>query len=96
MRVPPFPLGFLLGCGTAAAAVGLNFLAVLLFGGKEDWETLAKLVLLAHLPIVVVEGLVLGVVVSYLDKVSPEMLGGALKREGEEREGQVTGAKEGK
>ncbi|MDB5306410.1 MAG: cobalt transport protein CbiM [Gemmataceae bacterium] len=72
--VPAFPLGCLLGAGAAGAAVGLNFL-VLLAGGKDDWTTLAELVLLAHVPVVVVEGLMLGVVVRYLEKVKPEMLG---------------------
>lgn len=72
--VPPFARGAVLGAGAAAGAVGLNFLA-LLFGGSEDWRTLARLVLLAHLPVVAVEGVLLGVVVSYLEKVKPEMLG---------------------
>ena len=48
-----------------------------LFGGKEDWRTLTKLVLLAHVPVVIVEGLMLGVIVSYLEKVKPEMLIGS-------------------
>jgi len=73
--VPPFTLGCLLGAGATGAAVLLNF-GVLLAGGKDDWETLARLVLLAHVPVVVVEGLMLGVVVRYLEKVRPEMLGG--------------------
>jgi cobalt/nickel transport system permease protein len=77
--VPPFPAGVLLGSGAAAGSVLLNFL-VLLFGGKDDWETLAKLVLLAHVPVVVVEGLLLGVIVRYLEKVKPEMLGENLTR----------------
>jgi cobalt/nickel transport system permease protein len=47
---------------------------VLLFGGKEDWQTLAKFVLLAHVPLVVLEGLMLGVLVSYLEKVKPDLL----------------------
>lgn len=72
--VPAFPLGFLLGAGAVAGSVLLNFL-VLLAGGKDDWETLAKLVLLAHVPVVIVEGAVLGVVVRYLEKVKPELLG---------------------
>jgi cobalt/nickel transport system permease protein len=72
--VPAFPAGCLLGGGAAGAAVGLNFL-VLLFGGNDDWELLARLVLLAHVPVVVVEALMLGVVVRYLEKVKPEMLG---------------------
>ena len=71
--VPAFARGVLLGGGAVAGAVTLNFLA-LLFGGKEDWQVLAKLVLLAHIPVVVIEGLMLGVLVSYLEKVKPEML----------------------
>ena len=74
LGVSPFARGLVLGAGAAAGAVGLNFL-VLLFGGKEDWSTLAKLVLLAHIPVVVIEGLMLGVIVRYLEKVKPEMLG---------------------
>ena len=41
---------------------------------KTTGSTLAKLVLLAHVPIVVIEGLMLGVIVRYLEKVKPEML----------------------
>jgi len=73
LGLPPFARGLLLGAGAAAGAVALNFV-VLLFGGKEDWATLAKLVLLAHVPVVIVEGLMLGVIVRYLEKVKPEML----------------------
>jgi cobalt/nickel transport system permease protein len=69
----PFVRGALLGAGAAAGAVTLNFLSLLL-GGTENWERLAELVLLAHIPVVLVEGLLLGVVVQYLEKVKPEML----------------------
>jgi cobalt/nickel transport system permease protein len=71
--VSAFARGVLLGGGAVATTVFLNFL-VLLFGGKEDWEMLAKLVLLAHIPVVVVEGLMLGVLVRYIEKVKPELL----------------------
>ena len=74
-RVPAFARGVLLGGGAVAGAVALNFLALLL-GGKENWERLAQLVLLAHVPVVIIEGLMLGVLMSYLEKVKPEMLGG--------------------
>jgi cobalt/nickel transport system permease protein len=74
LKVPTFIRGVLLGGGAVALSVTLNFL-VLLFGGKEDWTTLARLILLAHLPIVVVEGLMLGAIVQYLEIVKPEMLG---------------------
>ncbi len=73
-RPNPFAAGFALGVGTAAATVLGNF-AVLLVGGKEDYETLARLVFVAHVPVVVVEGLIVGFVVQYLEKVRPEMLG---------------------
>jgi cobalt/nickel transport system permease protein len=73
--VPPFGRGVLLGGAAVAGAAVLNFLALWL-GGQEDWSTLARLVLLAHVPVVVVEGLILGVVVRYLEKVRPDMLNG--------------------
>ena len=68
-----FARGAILGGAAAAGAVALNFL-VLLVAGKEDWATLAKLVLLAHVPIVILEALMLGVIVRYVEKVKPEML----------------------
>jgi len=73
MGFSPFARGVILGAGAAGGAVSLNFLA-LLFGGAEDWQLLARLVLLAHIPVIVVEGLLLGVIVRYLEKVKPEML----------------------
>jgi cobalt/nickel transport system permease protein len=80
VRLSPFSRGFLLGAGAAAGAVALNFL-VLLLGGKEDWSTLAKLVLIAHIPVVLIEGAMLGVMVSYLEKVKPEMLGAGISNQ---------------
>jgi cobalt/nickel transport system permease protein len=74
--VSAFARGVILGGAAAAGAVAVNFL-VLLVAGKEDWATLAKLVLLAHAPVVVLEALMLGVIVRYLEKVKPEMLGAA-------------------
>lgn len=72
--MPPYAAGFVLGLATAGATVIGNFF-VLWLGGKENWERLAQLVLLAHIPIVIVEGLIVGFVVQYLSKVRPEMLG---------------------
>ncbi|MCE9565898.1 MAG: CbiM family transporter [Planctomycetes bacterium] len=73
LGLSPFARGVLLGAGAAAGAVTLNFLS-LLFGGSEDWRLLASGILLAHIPVVIVEGLLLGVIVQYLEKVKPEML----------------------
>ena len=74
LGLPAFVRGFLLGSGAVAASACLNFL-VLLCGGKDEWEWVAKVVLLGHLPVVAVEGVLLGVLVGYLEKVKPEMLG---------------------
>ena len=73
LGVCAFARGAILGGAAAAGAVALNFL-VLLFAGKEDWTTLAKLVLLAHVPVVILEAVMLGVIVRYIEKVKPEML----------------------
>jgi cobalt/nickel transport system permease protein len=73
LRLPAFVRGLLLGGGAVGGSALLNFL-VLLFCGKDDWERLAKVVLLAHIPVVIVEGVLLGVLVDYLEKVKPEML----------------------
>jgi len=73
LGLPAFLRGSILGGGAVAGSALLNFL-VLLFGGKEDWELLAKAILLAHIPVVIVEGVLLGVLVGYLENVKPEML----------------------
>jgi cobalt/nickel transport system permease protein len=92
LGVPAFARGVLLGGGAAATAVTLNFL-VLLFGGKEDWRMLARLVLLAHVPIVLIEGLMLGVLVAYLEKVKPEMLWPGVRSQESEDGKQETGVR---
>lgn len=73
-NAPEFPLGLLIGETTVLATTLLNCL-VLLWGGQEDWHALALLVFIAHLPIAVIEGIVLGFAVGFLVKVKPEMLG---------------------
>jgi cobalt/nickel transport system permease protein len=73
--LPPFVVGVLIGVGTAAATVAGDF-AVLILGGTDDFSTLAKILLIPNSLVVVVEGLIVGVVVQYLAKVRPEMLGG--------------------
>lgn len=74
-RLAPFTRGLLAGGGAVAAAAVLNFL-VLLFGGQEDWGLLARLVLLAHLPVAALEAVMLGVILAYVERVQPELLTG--------------------
>jgi cobalt/nickel transport system permease protein len=73
-NAPEFPLGLLVGETAVLATTLLNCL-VLMWGGQEDWHALALVVFIAHLPIAVIEGIVLGFTVGFLTKVKPEMLG---------------------
>ena len=69
-------LGVLIGAAAVLATAALNFL-VLLWGGEEDWHTLALATFVAHLPVAVLEGVVMGFTVGFLARVKPEMLGWA-------------------
>jgi cobalt/nickel transport system permease protein len=73
-NAPEFPLGLLIGESTVLLTVFLNC-TVLAWGGEENWTTLAEWIFAAHLPIAVVEGLILGFTIGFLARVKPEMLG---------------------
>jgi cobalt/nickel transport system permease protein len=70
-----FPAGLFVGMTAVLATLALNA-TVLLWGGAEDWHSIVLLVFVVHLPIAVVEGVILGFAVSFLARVKPEMLGG--------------------
>jgi len=65
-------VGGLLGGGGTLIAAAL--LALLLMSGGEDFFGVAKLALLSHLPVFVIEGLVSAFTVSFLYRVKPELL----------------------
>lgn len=67
-------LGAGVGSFTALFTLSLNCL-VLHFGGQEDWPALVSFVLVAHVPVVIVEGIVLGSSVPYVARVKPELFG---------------------
>jgi hypothetical protein len=73
-NTPEFPLGFLIGELAVLLTVGLNCVT-LIAGGETEWPVLPLLLVIAHLPFAVVEGLILGVVVGFVARVKPEMLG---------------------
>jgi cobalt/nickel transport system permease protein len=73
-NTPEFPLGLLVGETAVLATVFLNGL-VLLFGGKQDWHTLILLTFIVHLPLAMIEGVVLGFTIGFLVRVKPEMIG---------------------
>jgi cobalt/nickel transport system permease protein len=57
--------------GTALAAI---FLAMLLVTGGEDFFGVAKLALAAHVPVIVIEGVVSGFTIGFLARVKPALL----------------------
>jgi cobalt/nickel transport system permease protein len=73
-NAPEFAVGLAVGEVAVLATVLLNY-CVLWWGGLENWQTLALVVLVAHLPIAVIEGVVLGFVVAFLAQVKPELIG---------------------
>jgi cobalt/nickel transport system permease protein len=68
-----FVIGLVIGLTAALATVILNCL-VLTWGGQADLSNPAKIVLLANLPIVPIEGIILGFTMNFLALVKPEML----------------------
>jgi cobalt/nickel transport system permease protein len=73
-NAPEFPLGLVVGEFAVLATILLNTVA-LIFGGRADWASLALLTFIIHLPLAVVEGIILGFAVGFLARVKPEMLG---------------------
>jgi cobalt/nickel transport system permease protein len=71
---PEFPVGFLLGVFGVLATAALYGL-VLLLGGLDRFDTVVEVAFLAHLPLAVVEGVIVGYVVGFLARVKPEVLG---------------------
>ncbi len=57
--------------GTAMAAI---LLALLLATGGEDFFGVAKIALLAHVPVIIIEGLVSALTIGYLSRVKPVLL----------------------
>ena len=60
-----FPAGLLTGMAAVLATLVLAA-AVLLWGSTDDWHTTVLMVFVAHMPIAVVEGVILGFVVGFL------------------------------
>jgi cobalt/nickel transport system permease protein len=72
-NAPEFPLGLLIGTVSVLLTAGLAGL-VLILDGADRWSTYATAVFLAHLPLALLEGLVLGFTVGFLARVKPELL----------------------
>jgi cobalt/nickel transport system permease protein len=59
------------GAGTAMAAM---FLALLLASGGEDFFGVAKIALIAHIPVILIEAVISAFTVGFLARVKPELL----------------------
>ncbi len=68
--------GFLIGLGSATLAMLGSLLLIggsLRMGGQEFWP-LIQLMMVIHVPLLVIEGLITGLIVAFLQKVAPEIL----------------------
>jgi len=70
--------GAVFGLGFAAGASGIALSALLLglalLAASANFMNVMKLALIAHLPVMVMEGIVTGSIVAFLRKVRPELL----------------------
>ena len=73
IHTPTFALAWTIGELTVLASVSLNYL-VLLVGAAEGIRRAAAVTLAVHLPVAVIEGVVLGFALGFLTKVKPELL----------------------
>lgn len=67
-------LAFLIGAGAGALsiAMGASLLALVLITTGKEFQVVAATVLVAHIPVMVIDGIVTGSAVSFLRKVRPE------------------------
>jgi cobalt/nickel transport system permease protein len=66
-------MGFFIGASSVLATLSLEAV-VLLWGGSGNWFQVVRLLFIAHLPVVAIEGIVLGFTIIFLYRVKPEML----------------------
>jgi len=73
--VPEFALGLLSGLVAVLLTAFLTSM-VLAYGGLEpqSWRKLAQIMFVVHVPVALIEGIVLGFTVSFLARVKPEMI----------------------
>jgi cobalt/nickel transport system permease protein len=62
--------------GVLGTTISALFLAILLSTAGEEFMGVAKLALAAHVPVIIIEGIVSAFVISFLYRVRPELLGG--------------------
>jgi len=73
---PMVALGSAFACGFIAVLLGSIMVAISLVFTGESFIAVAKLVVIAHLPVMIVEGILTAFCMGFLRKVRPEILGG--------------------
>ena len=73
---PAIALSAAFGCGFFAVLLGGVMVAASLVFAGESFTQVAKLPLIAHLPVMFIEGILTAFCIGFLRKVKPEMLGG--------------------
>jgi cobalt/nickel transport system permease protein len=75
-------LSMLTGFGAGLTGVGLGalFVAIALVTTGESFLNAAKIVVVAHLPVMIIEGIITAFCVVFLKKVRPEILGEVVRR----------------
>jgi len=76
------------GCGAGAVAGGAVLVAAALMATGQHFWQVAGLILAAHVPVMIVEGLVTLFCVEFLQKVMPEMLPGLSRKDGPSNKGE--------
>jgi cobalt/nickel transport system permease protein len=68
-----YPASFL--CGATAIAMSAVLLGLALALSGREFTEIAALAVIAHIPVMIIEGIITGICISFLKKVKPEMLG---------------------
>ena len=66
-----FVIGFAIG--TISISLSAVLLAGILFAANEEFWAVSSAVLVAHIPVLVIEGILTGAIVAYLKKICPEI-----------------------
>jgi cobalt/nickel transport system permease protein len=69
-------LGAAFACGFLAVFLSGILVAISLFFTEQSFVSVAKLIVVAHLPVMIIEGIITLFCVAFLKRVKPELLGG--------------------
>ena len=76
----PIPLGAAFACGFLAVFLSGIFVALSLLFTEKAFLSVAKLIVVAHLPVMIIEGIITLFCVAFLKRVKPELLGGIYEK----------------